>query len=153
MNQKTSEPKKVQISEQQKKKGCQNKSEAVRTIQQQQIYRTVENLYATLLQMKKICPVKYRGELNSLYTICAHTFTALSVAYDDETVRVFSLNEVVAQMVALLSTLRLLHDEGCTSNDDYRKAKSLAQSCLQQARAWRASTVARFSQGSGETTN
>ncbi len=137
----------AQIDKQQILKSQQTKKGRPRTIRQQQVYRTAQNLYYVLVQMKKVCPVKYRSVLEQTYNECSQLLVALSVAYMAQAVRIPNLTYAAAHVDAIHTAIGVLRSVGAVSRDDNKKALSLAQSCYQQTMAWRASELVRVSQG------
>lgn len=138
----------VQITQQQVLKSQQLKKEKARTVRQQQVYKDAQNLFYVMAQMRKNVPVKYRAVLDPLYSECMRLLVSLSLAYADGAARVPQLTLAAAHLDAIHTALGMLRSLGCISKDDYKKARSLATSCTQQAMAWRASSLARVPQGS-----
>lgn len=133
-----------QISTSQKLK----REKVARTIHQQQVYRAAQNLYFVLAQMHMTCPVKFRAVLDSVYAECNHLLVCLSLAYVEKKARVAQLTIASAHIDAIRTVLGILRSSGSVSKDDYKKAKSLAMSCMQQIMAWRASSLIGLPQGS-----
>lgn len=138
----------IQITPQQAEKSKRLKKEKVRTIHQQQVYRAAQNLFYVMAQMRKNCPVKYRAVLEPSYSECTHLLVTLSLAYTDSQARIPQLTLAAAHLDAIKTIVAILRSLGCTSKDDFKKAKSLVASCTQQVLAWRASSMVRFMQGS-----
>lgn len=144
----------VTITPQQAEKSQKLKKEKVRrTIHQQQVYRTAQNLFYVLAQMHKTCPVKYRQILEQAYGECTHLLVSLSISYAEPSARISQLTIAAAHLDAVLTFLGILRSSGCVSKDDFKKSKSLVASCTQQVLAWRASTAVRVSQGNGQPEN
>ena len=132
----------VNITAQQAAQSQKLKREKVaRTIHQQQVYRAAQNLYFVLAQMHKTCPVKFRAVLDSAYSECNCLLVCLSLAYAEKSARVAQLTIASAHIDTIRTVLGILRSSGSVSKDDYKKAKSLAMSCMQQVLAWRASSV------------
>jgi len=140
----------VHITQQQKANSQKLKREKVRTIHQQQVYRAAQNLFYVLAQMRKTCPVKFRAVLEPSYAECTSLLASLSLAYMEPNVRIAQLTIAAAHIDTLKTILGILRSLGCISKDDYKKARSLVQSCAQQVMAWRASTMISFEQGNAE---
>ncbi|WP_302422859.1 hypothetical protein [uncultured Prevotella sp.] len=98
--------------------------------------------------MHKNCPVKFRSVLDSVYAECNHLLVCLSLAYVEKKARVAQLTIASAHIDAIRTVLGILRSSGSVSKDDYKKAKSLAMSCMQQVMAWRASSLIGLPQGS-----
>ncbi len=143
---------KVAITQQQAARSEQIKKEkTTRTIHQQQVFRTAQNLFYVMAQMRKTCPVKYRAVLDPTYTECTQLLVALSVAYADPMARIPQLTLAAAHLDAIRTIMGMLRSMGNISKDDFKKAKSLAMSCTQQTLAWRASAMVRVSQSNQAT--
>ncbi len=130
----------VHITEEQKRRSGKLKKEVVKTIRQQAVYRDAQNLFFVLAQTRKTCPVNFRAVLETLYLGCNAVLVALSLAYSEPASRVNQLTIASAHLDAVRTSMGILRSMGCMSRDDYKKAKSLAESCTKQVLAWRASS-------------